>query len=124
MSLETSEIENILESIKDYCGVQEEETAFDNELLMYTNNAFAVLAHIGVGPSVPLVVNNSTVWSDLALDEKTSLAMVKTYIYLRVRRLFDAPQNSSLNTAMKETMDEFEWRLNAMADIPETDSGA
>lgn len=109
-------MESILNSIKDYCNVSESETDFDNELLMYTNNAFVLLSQIGVGPSTPFVVSDEqATWSELDLDE-TLLPMVKNYIYLKVRMLFDAPQNSSFNTAMKESVAEYEWRLNLFGD--------
>lgn len=110
------EIESILNSIKDYCNVSESETDFDNELLMYTNNAFVLLSQIGVGPSIPFIVSDDqATWAELDVDE-TLLPMVKNYIYLKVRMLFDAPQNSSLNTAMKESAAEYEWRLNLFGD--------
>jgi len=38
--------------------------------------------------------------------------MVKTYVYLRVRFIFDPPTTSYLLEAMKEQIKEFEWRLN------------
>lgn len=110
------EIDSILDSVKDYCNVSESETDFDNELLMYINNAFVLLFQLGVGPETPFVVSDSEdLWSNFPVSE-TLLPMVKNYVYLKVRMLFDAPQNSSLSTAMKESAAEYEWRLNLFGD--------
>ena len=110
------EIASILDSVKDYCNVSEAETDFDNELLMYINSSFVTLSQIGVGPDMPITVSdNSETWDDLDIDQSL-IGMVKNYIYLKVRSLFDAPQGGSLSTAIKETAAELEWRLNFFGD--------
>ena len=37
---------------------------------------------------------------------------VKSYVFLKVRQLFDPPQTSYLITAVEKQIEELEWRLN------------
>ena len=45
--------------------------------------------------------------------------MVKTYIYMKVRLIFDPPTISSVIDAYKNQIAELEWRLNVAVDPPE-----
>ncbi len=56
------------------------------------------------------IEDDSAVWADLALPQK-QLSMVRTYIYLKTRLLFDPPATSLLIEAMNKKIQEFEWRL-------------
>lgn len=42
--------------------------------------------------------------------------MVKTYMYLKVKLLFDPPPNASVLTAMKEQIQEYEFELEVAAE--------
>ena len=43
--------------------------------------------------------------------DRTDLEAVKSYLYIRVRLLFDPPQSSFLLGALEKQADEFLWRL-------------
>lgn len=93
--------------------MEEGYTAFDADIIIHINSAFFVLYQLGVGkdPSEPFTISDSSaVWTDFIDAGKVDL--IKSYIYLKVRLLFDPPQNSSLLSAMKEQVNEFEWRAN------------
>ena len=75
-----------------------------------------ILTQLGVGPSEGFFIKDKyALWSDFIPDVKT-LEAVKSYIYLKVRMLFDPPTSSSLMNAMEQNMKELEWRLNVASE--------
>ncbi len=61
------------------------------------------------------MLDASTEWSALiGIDPKFNA--VKSYIHLRVKLLFDPPDIGFVLTAMKEQIQELEWRLMVEAD--------
>ncbi len=44
----------------------------------------------------------------------TELSSIKTYIYLRVRLLFDPPSTSYALKSFEDQLKELEWRLNVL----------
>lgn len=107
--------ESILNSIKKMLGIERDFTNFDPELIMHINSVFVTLCDLGVGPEKPYAIEDSNnVWSEFTTG--TSYQNIKTYIYLRVRLLFDPPANSFAVTSFSEQIKELEWRLNVQAE--------
>lgn len=106
-------LESILGSVKQMLGIDQSDTSFDNELIMYTNGALMVMTQLGVGPSGGFTITSaSEEWTDL-LGDRTDLNLVFTAIYLRVRLIFDPPQNSFLVAAIENQITEYDWRIEA-----------
>lgn len=104
--------DSILVSIKKVLGVDEAYTAFDVDILMHINSTFSALQQMGVGPDEGFsIVDDTAIWTDYTWEEE-SMNMVKSYIYLRVRKLFDPPGTSFLLEALNSQLKEYEWRLN------------
>lgn len=104
-------IESILDSIKHMQGIDQSDTSFDQELILFTNGALMVMTQLGVGPSTGFRILSATeTWSDF-LGTRTDVDLVFTAIYHRVRLAFDPPQNSFLVTSIKEQIQENEWRI-------------
>jgi hypothetical protein len=61
-----------------------------------------------------MIEDETAQWSDFITDPSDDLQYnsVKTYVFLRVRSLFDPPQTSYLITATEKQIQELEWRLN------------
>ena len=113
-------MESILTSIKKLLGITEECTDFDVDIIMHINTIFMTLKQIGVGPVEGFYIeNNETAWDEFVADP-TQLQAMKTYMYLKVRLLFDPPQSSAVMESMKRQADELEWRLNAEVDYTDT----
>jgi hypothetical protein len=110
---------SILTSTKKVLGVDEEYTAFDMDILMHINTVFSTLNQIGVGPVEGFAIENAATTWDSFLGTDPRLNNVKTYVYLRVRYLFDPPTTSFHLTAMKEQIQELEWRLNVHREATE-----
>lgn len=89
---------------------------FDNDLLVHINACFSILNQLGVGPEDGFVVTDDTQsWSSYIADNRT-LNMVKTYVTLKVKKIFDPPLTSSVLEAMDKEISQLEWRLNVAVD--------
>jgi hypothetical protein len=103
-------MDSILNSVKAYLGIQPELDAFDSELYMAINAVMLALNQLGVGPDIPYVVSSPTqTWSDLLGDEP--VGGVREYVAMRVKMLFDPSRNNQIMDALKEQINEFEWRI-------------
>lgn len=104
--------ESILTTTKKVLGIEDSYTAFDTDIIMHINTVFSTLNQLGIGPPNGYMITDKTPeWSDFIADD-LRLNSVKTYVYLRVRILFDPPTTSYLITALNEQIQELEWRLN------------
>lgn len=110
-------MESILTSIKKLLGIAEQYTHFDDDIIMHINSVFMTLTQLGVGPSTGFVIeDDSTYWEDF-ISDTTKLQAVKTYIYLKVRLVFDSSSLGSATLAAYERqIQELEWRLNVGAE--------
>ena len=108
--------ESILDTTKKNLGVADDVTVFDVDILTHINSVFFTLNQIGVGPSEGFMIQDKQAkWSDY-IGGDLNLNVVKTYIYARVRVLFDPPTTSFAIDALKKETEEFEWRLQAYMD--------
>ena len=103
--------ESILISINKLLGIGEADTSFDTDVIMDINSVLMSLHQLGVGSSTFYISSETEVWEDL-LDDRIDLEAVKIYIYLKVRLIFDPPQNSFLVDSIKNQIAELEFRIN------------
>jgi hypothetical protein len=104
--------QSILTSTKKILGIAEDYTVFDLDIITHINTAFSTLTQLGVGPAAGFMINDDTeVWTDFIANDLQYNA-VKTYVFLRVRQLFDPPSTSYLISAFDAQIKELEWRLN------------
>lgn len=108
--------ESILQSVKKMLGIMEEDTPFDLDIKIHINSALAVLTQLGVGPDEGYAIETGhEPWSNFIGDAQ-NLEMIKTYVYLKVRYVFDPPQNSTVLNAFKEQIAEYESRIHYIVD--------
>lgn len=109
-------MDSILISIKKLLGVDAEYEHFDTDILIHINTVFMNLTQIGVGPTKGFAILGETeVWSDFVGDT-IKMEAVKTFVYLKVRLIFDPPANSFLIEAINNQLGEIEWRLQLQAE--------
>lgn len=114
-------MESILASIKKLLGISEEYTMFDSDLIMHINSVFMILTQLGIGPSEGFnIEDDSATWDEFVSDD-LKLDLIKSYMHLKVKLLFDPPLNSAVIESMNRMTNEFEWRLNVAADSIKTD---
>lgn len=108
-------MDSILDSVKKMLGIEKEYTHFDPDVIIHINTTFMNLQQIGVGPKNGFsITDSSSKWVDYIVEE--SLEAVKTFIYLKVRLIFDPPTNAFLVDAMERQVKEIEWRLNVQVE--------
>lgn len=109
-------MESILTSVKKMLGITEEYTHFDPDIIMHINSVFMVLNQLGVGPKKGFFIeDDTTTWADF-LGDPTILQIAKSYMYMKVRLLFDPPANGTVMKSMEQLISEFEFRLNIAVD--------
>ena len=105
-------MESILTSIKKMLGITEEYKQFDPDIIMHINSVFMILNQLGVGPSEGFRINDEyATWSEFISDD-SYLDLVKSYMVMKVKLLFDPPQSSIVMEATNRMISEAEWRLN------------
>jgi hypothetical protein len=103
---------SILNSTKKILGIAQDYTAFDLDIITHINTAFSTLTQLGVGPTIGFMIEDATTeWADF-IGTDDQLNSVKSYVFLRVRLLFDPPSTSFLINAYQDQIRELEWRLN------------
>ncbi len=109
-------MESILTSIKKLLGIAEEYEYFDADIIMHINSVFSILTQLGVGPSNGFSIEDKGAkWHDFT-GEDNRIEMVKSYMHLKVKLLFDPPLSSAVMEAMNQMTKELEWRLNIVVD--------
>jgi len=75
------------------------------------------LTQLGVGPSSGFsITGDSETWSDFIDKETKKFSLVKSYMYLKVKLLFDPPLGTAVIQSIDRQISEFEWRLLVAAD--------
>jgi hypothetical protein len=105
---------SILISTKKILGIAEDYEAFDVDIITHINSTFAILNQMGIGPTEIFVIEDEKeVWGDFC-EAQDQLNLVRTYVFLKVRMLFDPPTTSFLIDAMNKQIQEYETRLSYM----------
>lgn len=107
--------DSILTSIKKLIGPSVEDTSFDTDILMHINSTIDILRQLGIEVDPSFYVESDTTWGDY-LPSQDCLQLVKSYIYMKVRKWFDPPQNGTTMEALNSSIAELEWRINVTVD--------
>lgn len=109
--------EKILSSIKKLLGLNDGVTVFDTDIVIHINTVFANLTQMGVGPQNDegknigfKISTGNEVWGDFTSND-ILIENVKTYVYIKVKMIFDPPTSSALIDAYNAQAKELEWRL-------------
>lgn len=106
--------ESILTSVKKALHIAEADTAFDPEIVMHINAAFSTLHQLGVGPIEGFAIVDATPTWDTFLLGDDRYNFIPTYVYLKVRLIFDPPQTAHLLNAIEGQCSELEVRINTL----------
>lgn len=110
-------MESILNNTKKMLGIAADYTHFDSDIIVHINSTFMTLNQLGVGPEDPAFISSEVeTWSSVFGSTK-HIEAIKSYVYLKVRLLFDPPTSSTVLEAMNKQAAEYEWRLNIQAQL-------
>lgn len=109
--------DSILTSVKKMLGIVEEYEHFDADLIMHINSVLAILTQIGIGPPEGFMIDDKTAeWSEF-IGGSAELTMVKSYVFLKVKLLFDPPLSTAVLECYKTQISEYEFRLNITGEV-------
>lgn len=107
--------ESILKSVKLMLGLPPEYDAYDPQIIIDINSTFDILHQLGVGDGDFYVTGDEETWDEIVPD--TRYNFIKTYVYMKVRLMFDPPQSSYHLQALKDQIAELEWRINSEVEV-------
>lgn len=114
--------DSILDTIKKMLGIDPSYTVFDLDIISHINSTFFTLSQIGIGPRDGFSICDSRArWVDY-IGADSGLEAIKTYIYLRVKDLFDPSSSSVVSDSYHRSIKELEWRLKVEAERGSLDS--
>lgn len=109
--------QSILKSTKKILGIDAEYDAFDLDIMTHINTVFTILSQLGVGPVGGYMIEDDEATWDEILGADIDLNSIKTYVYLRVRILFDPPNTPHLINALEEQRKELEYRISQHREV-------
>ena len=103
---------SILDDVKKILGLSSDYNAFDLDIITHINSVFSTLQQLGIGPEQGFSISDKNKNWDEFVANDNGYNLVKTYVYLRVRLLFDPPATSFHLESLNQQVKELEWRLN------------
>lgn len=116
-------MESILTSVKKLLGITEDCTDFDSDIIMHINTVFTILTQMGVGPEEGFSIEDKSKKWDEFISNKLYFESVKTYVFLKVKLLFDPPLSTAVMESINRMISELEWRLNSAAETKSLQGG-
>lgn len=104
-------LDSVLLSTKQMLGISPEDTSFDVNVIMSINTALTILMDLGLTEVEDQIVTSDDMTWDELLGERTDIEYVKTYIYQKVKMIFDPPTSAAAIDAMQRSISELEWRI-------------
>lgn len=106
--------DSILNTVKTMVGPEADYEAFDLDIIVHINSAFERLCELGVGPSKPYFIEDSSdTWNDFISDCPWQ---VIRFVVLYVKKIFDPTANSTIKQAYDEELNKLEWLMNAVSE--------
>ena len=103
--------DSVLSSTKQMLGISPEDTSFDVNVIMSINTALTILMDLCLTEvEDQIVISDEMTWDEL-LGGRTDIEYVKTYVYQKVKLIFDPPTSTAAIDAMQRSISELEWRI-------------
>jgi hypothetical protein len=112
--------ESILSCTKKNLGIEDDFTQFDPDIIMCINSCLNVLTQLGVGPIEGFKVKSKDETWDQFIGGNKRLNMIKSYIFMKTKLMFDPPTVASVLSSYQEQVKEYECRLNYEVDPQNT----
>lgn len=117
MEVDMDSRESILTSIKKLHGISEEDVSFDTDIIIHINSAFMILSQIGVGPPEGFYIEDKTkTWTEFIPTNRFMAESAASFVYIKVRLVFDPPASPTVVEALRSSANEYEWRLAEWAE--------
>ncbi len=94
----------LLQSVKDYLGIEDDDTSFDE----------AIISHIDVSVFTLGQIMDTTPSYTKDTDAYAIPSQILTYIKLSTKLLFDPSASATVQDALTKAKNELEWRLSVV----------
>lgn len=109
--------QSILISIKGMLGIDKDCDGFDQDIIVFINSVFSTLYQIGFDAAKNFRIEDETLlWTDILNDDLDLIDLIKNYVYMKVRMLFDPPTSSFVLESLNKQISECEWRIQIQAE--------
>ena len=108
--------DSIMLSVKKWCGMDADYTAFDDDVISCINSELNILNQAGIGVVGFQIENSTSKWVDFLGEDDPKFGMAKQYVKIKTRLIFDPPANSFVQTALNDQANELLWRSNVQAE--------
>lgn len=102
---------SILNDVKKKIGIDSTYTEFDQDIIMDTNSVLFIVSQMGIGREGFSISGTNETWADFLKGDQINLTILKSYVGLKVRLIFDPPTSSVLKEAIESNIKELEWRI-------------
>ena len=104
-------MDSILSSIKKLLGISETDDSFDVDIIIHINSVLLILTQLGVGPAIGFYIEDKVkTWTDYS-PNKFLTSAIQSFVYIKVRLVFDPPASPTVVDALKASASEYEWRI-------------
>lgn len=103
---------SILTETKKMLGLVDEDTTFDTDIIIDINSSLSILSQLGIGPKDGYSIKDKNDTWDNIIDDAKNLELIKTWLYMKVRLMFDPPLNGTVLNSMNSQLNELEWRIS------------
>lgn len=102
-------MDSILDTLLQLLNDDPDAPAYKLDVMTFANGVFGRLKNLGIGPKEGFYITDSgDSWDDF-MDEGPERAAVQTYMFMKVKLIFDPPQNSTVLQSYERLVNEFEW---------------
>lgn len=109
-------MDSILDLTKKKIGPCVDDGSFDDDIIDEINSAFAIVYQLGAISESYAIEDAYETWDDVPCDDASVLSMIRSYVYIKSKLVFDPPANASILSALQARVNELEWRMNAEVD--------
>ena len=109
--------DSVLTSMKATLNLDNADESFDIEIVVFINALLSELNAIGIGPAYGFEIADETkTWTEFLGDEMR-INMAKSWMYLRLRLIFDPPETGPLTTAIENQATRAYWYLSTFREV-------
>ncbi len=105
----------IFYDMKKLLGIEIIYDSFDDDILIHMNSVVGILEQLGAGPRPRRMLDTSTTWDEYGIEDPMLLGMIKTYMGMKIRSIFDPPTGAAAEASTR-LISEYEWRINVAAE--------
>ena len=110
--------ESVLNTIKKCLDIDPDNKDFDADMLLHINSVLPIMKRLGIIPKTSKRISDDSVtWSQFIPDDSLDVEDIKDYIFLRVKLIFDPPQNQKHTDVLIDAYKEIEFGLMTQNEI-------